>query len=94
MFRLLFTYVMPLVLPALCYFAWNWLQLRRTLAGKRAEPPPGFADMPWLILAGAGVSLLLVTLMALVLFDGGSPPGGTYTPPHVEDGKLIPGQTR
>ena len=94
MFRLIFTYLLPLLLPVLGYLAWNWLQLRRTMAGKRTEPPPGFAEMPWLILLGAGVSLLLVTLFALVLFDDGSSPGATYVPPHLEDGKLIPGQTR
>jgi hypothetical protein len=94
MFRLFFTYLLPLLLPVLGYLAWNWLQLRRTLAGHRADPPPNFADMPWLILAGAGVSLLMVTLLALVLFDGGSAPGGTYVPPHFEGGKVIPGQTR
>ncbi len=94
MFRLIFTYLLPLVLPALGYLAWNWLQLRRSLKEGRASPPPGFADMPWLILAGAGVSLAMLTLLALVLFEDGSSPGGTYIPPHIEDGKLIPGQTR
>ncbi len=94
MFRLVFTYLLPLLLPVLGYLAWNWLQLRRTMAGHRAEPPPGFADTPWMILLGAGVSLLLVTLFALVLFGDGSSPGSTYVPPHMEDGKLIPGQTR
>ena len=94
MFRLFFTYLLPLIIPALLYLVWNWLQLRRALAGKRPEPPPSFAEMPWLIMAGAGVSLLMVTLLALALFGGGSPPGSTYVPPHMEDGKLIPGQTR
>ena len=94
MFRLIFTYLLPLLLPTLGYLAWNWIQLRRTLAGKRAEPPPSLAAMPWLILVGAGVSFLMVTLLALVLFGGGHSPGGTYVPPHMEDGKLIPGQTR
>ena len=94
MFRLFFTYLLPLIIPALLYLVWNWLQLRRALAGKRPEPPPSFADMPWLIMAGAGVSLLMVTLLALALFADGSPPGSTYIPPHMEDGKLIPGQTR
>lgn len=94
MFRLFFTYILPLLLPTLGYLLWNWLQLRRAIVGKRPEPPPGFADMPWLILGGAGVSLLMVTMLALVLFDSGSPPNTTYIPPHLEDGKVIPGQTR
>lgn len=93
MFRLFFTFILPLLLPTLGYLAWNWLQLRRTLAGKRAEPPPGFADMPWIILAGAGVSLLMVTLLALFLRGDGGSPSQTYVPPHLEDGKVIPGRT-
>lgn len=94
MFRLFFTYILPLVFPAALYLLWNWLQLRRTMAGKRPEPPPSFAEMPWMILAGAGVSLLVVILLALALTDKGSPPGSEYIPPHMEDGKLVPGQTR
>lgn len=93
MFRLFFTYVLPLIAPTLVYLAWNWVQLRRSLAGKRVEPPPTFADMPWPFLAGAGVSLLVVTLLALALLDGGAPPGATYVPPHLEDGRIVPGQT-
>jgi hypothetical protein len=94
MFRLFFTYLLPLIFPALLYLVWNWMQLRRSMAGERPEPPPGFADMPWLILFGAGVSLLFITLLALSLYGGGSPPDSTYIPPHMEDGKLIPGQMR
>ena len=94
MFRLIFTYLLPLALPALGYLAWNWLRMRRSLGQGRTEPPPSFADMPWLILAGAGVSLAMITLLGLVLFDDGNSPGGTYVPPHMEDGKLIPGRTR
>ncbi|MDX1484125.1 MAG: DUF6111 family protein [Alphaproteobacteria bacterium] len=94
MFRLFFTFVLPLILPALGYLLWNWIQLRRTIAGKRAEPPPGFADMPWLVLAGAGVSLAVIAVLALAFMGGGSPPGKTYIPPHLEDGKLVPGQMR
>lgn len=94
MFRLLFTYVLPLVAPSLLYLVWNWVQMRRVLAGKRAEPVPGFADMPWLVLAGAGVSLLIVVLLGLAFFGGGGVPGSEYIPPHLEDGRIVPGQTR
>ena len=94
MFRLFFTYLLPLIIPALLYLVWNWLQLRRTISGKRPEPPPSFAETPWLILVGAGVSLLMLTLLALALSGDGGAPGSTYIPPHMDDGKLIPGQTR
>jgi hypothetical protein len=91
MVRLIFTYLLPLLLPVLGFLAWNWL---RNLAGNRAEPPPDFADMPWMVLVGAGVSLLLVTLLVLVLLDDGGSPGETYIPPRLEDGKVIPGRMR
>ncbi len=94
MFRLFFTYVLPLIAPTLLYLVWNWLQLRRTLAGKRAEPPPTFAEMPWLVLLGAGVSLLIVVLLALALVGGGGTPGMEYVPPRLEDGRIVPGQAR
>lgn len=95
MFRLFFTFIVPLILPTAGYLLWNWLQLRRTIAGRRADPPPGFADMPWVILAGAGVSLLLVTVLALYLRDGaGGSPTDTYIPPHLKDGEIVPGRTR
>jgi hypothetical protein len=90
MFRLIFTFLLPLLFPLLGYLVWSWLQLRRAPAEKRAER----LNVPWSILAGAGVSLLMVTLLILALLDKGGVPGQIYTPPHFEDGKLIPGQTR
>lgn len=94
MFRLFFTYILPLIVPALIYLAWNWIQMRRALAGRRPEPPPTFANIPWLFLAGAGVSLLIVTLLALMLSGGGADPGKTYVPPRFEGGKIKPAETR
>ncbi|MGE0650812.1 MAG: DUF6111 family protein [Alphaproteobacteria bacterium] len=94
MFRLFFTFVLPLIAPALLYLAWNWIQLRRIASGKRAEPTPTFAEMPWLVLAGAGVSMLVVTLLAFALMGGGAKPGSVYVPPHMEDGKLVPAEMR
>jgi len=60
MFRLIFTYLLPLLLPVLGYLAWNWLQLRRTQAGEQAEPTPDPADMPWIILAGVSIAIYQV----------------------------------
>jgi hypothetical protein len=94
MFRLFFTYILPLIAPVGLYLVWNWIQVRRVTAGKRAEPTPSFAEMPWLILAGAGVSLMVVTLLALFLFSTGGQPGGSYVPPHMENGKIVPAENR
>lgn len=94
MFRLFFTYLLPLIAPAALYLVWNWIQLRRAIAGRRVASPPSFADAPWLVLAGAGVSLLIVVLLGLAFFGGGAPPGTRYVPPHMEDGRVVPAETR
>jgi hypothetical protein len=45
MFRLFFTYVLPLVAPAILYLIWHTIQVRRVISGKRVDPTPSFADM-------------------------------------------------
>ncbi|MGL5165014.1 MAG: DUF6111 family protein [Afipia sp.] len=44
-------------------------------------------------LAGAAFMLVIVSLVLLAHFSG-APPGSTYTPAHVEDGKLIRGSEK
>ena len=45
----------------------------------------------WLV-----ISALVLMIGSLILFAqwSGAPPGATYVPAHVEDGKLVPGQTK
>ncbi len=41
------------------------------------------------------VSLILVVASSVYYAEwSGAPPGSTYVPAHVEDGKFVPGQTR
>ena len=42
------------------------------------------------------VIALLLTIASLVLLAhfSGAPPGSSYTPAHIENGKLVPGVTR
>jgi Family of unknown function (DUF6111) len=44
-------------------------------------------------LAIAGCILVIASLIAFAHF-GGYAPGGTYTPAHMENGKLVPGQIK
>jgi Family of unknown function (DUF6111) len=40
-------------------------------------------------------SFMMVIVGFFVLAHwGGAPPGSTYTPAHIEDGKLVPGETK
>jgi len=45
----------------------------------------------WLI-----ISALVLMIGSFVIFAqfGGAPPGSTYIPAHMEDGKFVPGETR
>jgi hypothetical protein len=38
--------------------------------------------------------ILMIGSFVLLAHFGGSPPGSTYTPAHIEDGKFVPGTTK
>lgn len=79
--RIFLAYIVPLLMPTVVYLLW----LRFAPANGGGE-----RGVPWLWLAGAGVVLAAIVLAGLAL-SGGSP-DGIYVPPHVENGKIIPGQ--
>jgi Family of unknown function (DUF6111) len=76
-------FLIPFVLYALFLLATN-----AGVVPVKAWTPPRLAAL--LI-----VSLLLVVTSFLVLAQfSGAPPGSTYVPAHVEDGKFVPGKTQ
>jgi len=56
----------------------------------------GWASWPPKTLAGLAIAALLLMIGSFIYLAhfSGAPPGSTYEPAHVEDGKFIPGQTR
>ena len=48
------------------------------------------------VLASLGIVALLLMIGSFIVLShfSGAPPGATYEPAHVEDGKLVPGRTR
>jgi len=82
--RLLLTIVIPLILPSLGYLLWVG-------ARSRAWPRGGAAALPWPWLIGGGVLLTALTLFA-VSTHYGSAPSGTYVPPRIIDGRVVPGK--
>jgi hypothetical protein len=78
--RLLFTIVVPLLLPAVVYLLW----LRFAVAGGDGR------EKPWLWLVAAGVALAAIVVGALTLSREVT--DGVYVPPHMEDGRLVPGR--
>ncbi len=90
MFRLFFTYVLPLAAPAALYFLWLWW--RRHGQGPEAETN-GNDNVPWVVLIGSGLSLLVAVLLALTFGSGGDL-DSKYVPPSFEGGKISPGEFR
>ena len=86
MLRVLLQYLLPLLLPFLLYAAYVGLAHGRM---------PDWLDLSsrqWAMLGGAGLALLMVSLLTWGLLSG-SPPDETYIPPHLEDGEIVPGRT-
>ncbi len=54
------------------------------------------ASWPNHVLTRLVLGSLLLTIISLVLLanNSGAPPGATYTPAHMENGKLIPGSEK
>ncbi len=48
-------------------------------------------ELPWLRLLAIGVLLMAASLIAFSLSTGDER-GGTYVPPHLEDGEVVPGK--
>jgi Ca2+/Na+ antiporter len=48
------------------------------------------------VLAGLGVAGCLLVIASLLAFAhfGGAPPGGVYTPAHINNGTLVPGEIK
>ncbi len=83
MLRIALIDLLLFALPFLIYGAYMvWV--------KGAAPATVWQSAPVVWLLTAGFGLLLVVMVTLVQFTGGQR-GGTYHPPHIEDGTIKPG---
>lgn len=89
MARILFQLVFPILLPTLLYALWLAAERRRVEAAGTGEKP-GWSDAPWLWLLALGVFFAGVIAIAFALLGGGDMQG-TYVPPSVRDGRIVPG---
>jgi hypothetical protein len=61
------------------------------LAGKKGiVVPASWPTMVVIRLSFAALLLVIVSLVLLAQFSG-APPGATYVPAHIENGKFVPG---
>jgi len=102
MVRMLLTYVLPLFLPTILYFAWAaWVraQITNKHAKEQDTDTPATTEevaaydisAPWFRLILAGVALVVIGLVLSVILSPKNPPKSVYQPPHMENGKVIPG---
>lgn len=89
MIRIVIENVLLFLLPTAIYAGYVYLTRRDTQSGSAGV----LDDAPLFWLFGAGVALVLVTLLAVSSTTGGKP-GQTYTPPVLKDGRIEPGEIK
>ena len=87
MIRPVLTELALFVAPFVAYAAFLWLTKAGVL-DRASWPPKTLAA-----LAIAALVLMIGSFVILAHFSG-APPGSTYEPAHVEDGKFVPGRVR
>lgn len=88
MSRIVFTYIIPFLLPAAAYAVWVWY--RSGYVARHGGEAPRLEQGPWPLLLFAGAVLAFAVLAVTALTHGGDP-NATYVPPHLDGGKIIPG---
>jgi len=87
MIRPVLTELALFVAPFVAYAVFLWLT--KTALLERASWPPK-------VLASLAIAALILMIGSFVVLShfSGAPPGSTYEPAHVEDGKFVPGRVR
>jgi len=97
MIRIVLIYVLPLLAPTLLYVLWRLWQIKRSpRSGEgtiEGDVKSVMRRAPWVKLAATGTALLALTLLIAAL-TGGAPPHQAYEPPHLENGRVVPGDIR
>ena len=85
MIRIVIENILLFLLPTFIYVAYVYMT-----RDEKPEAARVLDDAPlvWLFMAGA--VLMVVTLVTFGSMTGGQP-GQTYTPPVLEDGRIVPG---
>jgi len=65
--------------------------LAATRAGVLDPNAWSWSTLAWLTIAAL---VLVVGSFVVIAQFSGAPPGSTYVPAHIEDGKLVPGKTQ
>jgi hypothetical protein len=96
--RVFLTIILPLLMPSLLYIAWL---LMRGQGTPNADDGQGGGlvrrlgdDMPWVTLVLSGAVLALAATMTMYLLQPMGSPASEYSPPRMENGRIIPAELR
>jgi heme/copper-type cytochrome/quinol oxidase subunit 3 len=87
MIRPVLTEIALFLTPFLVYAIFLW----STRAGVLDPAQWTLPRLAWLVIVAL---LLMIGSFVVLAHFGGSPPRSSYTPAHIEDGVLVPGQTK
>ena len=87
MIRPVLTELALFVAPFVIYALYLWATRARVL--DRVNWP--LERVAWLVIAAL---ILMIGSFVVLSHWGGAPPGSTYIPARVEDGKFVPGETK
>jgi Family of unknown function (DUF6111) len=87
MIRPVATEVILFLMPFVLYGVFLWA----TKAGVMHPDSWPLSRIAWLVMAA--LALMVGSFIYFANYSG-APPGATYVPAHIEDGKFVPGQTK
>jgi len=90
MIRQILTIAIPLLAPTIAYMAYLYFTAKNREAELEGRRLPEWRRWPWIILIPCG-ALLAALSIALLGLPGDADDPSTYVPPHMEDGKIVPG---
>lgn len=90
MIRKILTIVVPLLAPTIVYVMYLYFIAKNRAAEQEGRRLPEWRRWPWQILIPCGAVLTAISV-ALLGLPGDAVVPGTYVPPHMENGKIVPG---
>lgn len=88
MIRPVLTELLLLAVPFAAYALFLWATQRGGVLDRANWP---ISRVIWLVAAAV---VLFIGSIAVLTHWGSAPPGSTYIPAHMENGKLVPGRTK
>ena len=87
MLRTALFHIALLLAPAVLFMIY--LIVARKVRLSKSDTAKMLRDLPWPWLLSIGIALMAASLVVLSM-SSGDDRGGTYVPPHMEDGKVVP----